>query len=54
MSDLGREADRMLDRGLIDRRELGRRFEEIEPRLYRYPAIDPVSFRKAVEKVLAG
>lgn len=42
----------MLDRGLIDREELGRRFEEIEPRLYRYPAIDPAAFRRAVEAAL--
>jgi hypothetical protein len=43
----------MIDRGLIDREELRRRFEEIEPRLYRYPAIDPAAFRRAVETALA-
>jgi len=42
----------MLDRGLIDREELRRRFEQIEPQLYRYPAIDPKAFRKAVEDAL--
>jgi hypothetical protein len=42
----------MLDRELIDREELRRRFEEIEPRLYRYPAIDPAAFRRAVEAAL--
>jgi hypothetical protein len=42
----------MLDRGLIDREELRRRFEQIEPQLYRYPAIDPAAFRKAVEDAL--
>jgi hypothetical protein len=42
----------MLDRGLIDREELRRRFEQIEPELYRYPAIDPAAFRKAVESTL--
>jgi hypothetical protein len=42
----------MLDRGLIDREELRRRFEEIEPQLYRYPAIDPAAFRKALESSL--
>lgn len=40
----------MLERGLIDRAELMRRFDEIEPELYRYPAIDPGSFRRAVEE----
>jgi hypothetical protein len=42
----------MIDRGLIDREELRGRFEEIEPRLYRFPAIDPVAFRRAVEAVV--
>jgi len=30
---------------------LMRHFEEIEPLLYRFPAIDPASFRRAVERV---
>jgi len=42
----------MIERGLIDPEELRRRFEEIEPRLYRYPAIDPAAFRRAVESAL--
>jgi hypothetical protein len=42
----------MIDRGLIDKQELRRRFEQIEPQLYRYPAIDPKTFRKSVEKAL--
>jgi hypothetical protein len=37
-------------------RELARRlrdlFEAIEPRLHRYPAIDPPSFRKRLDKAL--
>jgi hypothetical protein len=40
---------KMLETGLVDRQELLRRFEQIEPRLHMHPAIDPVSFRKAVE-----
>ena len=44
----------MLDRGLIEPAELLRRFEQIEPELYRYPAVDPGSFRKAVEEVVRG
>lgn len=42
----------MIDRGLIDRQELRRRFEEIEPQLYRYPAIDPAAFRRSLEEAL--
>jgi len=41
----------MLARGLVGRQELQARFDEIEPQLYRYPAIDPGSFRRAVERV---
>lgn len=44
----------MLDRGLVEPQELLRRFEEIEPGLYRYPAVDPVSFRKAVEEIVSN
>ena len=46
------DVGQMLDRSLIDREELRRRFEQIEPQLYRYPAIDPKAFRKAVEDAL--
>ncbi|HET9226739.1 MAG TPA: DUF6036 family nucleotidyltransferase [Thermoanaerobaculia bacterium] len=42
----------MIGRGLVDREELRRRYEQIEPQLYRYPAIDPAAFRKAMEEVL--
>ena len=38
--------------GLVERAQLLELFEEIEPRLYRYPAIDPSSFRRAVEDVV--
>jgi hypothetical protein len=38
----------MLERGLIDRAEALRYFAVIEPDLYRYPAVDPPSFRSAV------
>jgi hypothetical protein len=43
----------MVERGLVDHHELRRRFEEIEPYLYRYPAIDPVAFRRALEELLS-
>jgi len=44
----------MISRGLVDPREALRLFGEIEPVLYRYPAIDPVSFRRRVEEILAA
>lgn len=34
--------------GLIERDKLASLYDAIEPQLYRYPAIDPPSFRKAV------
>ncbi len=40
----------MIDRGLVDPKTVPRFFDEIEPLLYRYPAIHPPSFRKAVEE----
>jgi uncharacterized nucleotidyltransferase DUF6036 len=44
----------MLDRGLVEPRGLRELFDAIEPRLYRYPAIDPKSFRRALQATLAG
>jgi Nucleotidyltransferase of unknown function (DUF6036) len=41
----------MLDRGLVSTLDLRRTFELIEPQLYRYPAIDPPSFRRAVDEM---
>ena len=46
------DVHQMLERGLVDPYELRRRFEEIEPSLYRYPAIDPAAFRRALEELL--
>lgn len=48
--DLG-DVEEMLRQGLIDRAELLRRFEQIEPHLYRFPAIDPATFRRSVERI---
>lgn len=42
----------MLDRGLVDRDRLRELFQTIKPRLYRYPAIDPTSFERAVEQAV--
>ena len=47
-----RDVGRMLGDGLVDRAELLRHFEQIEPLLYRFPAIEPASFRRAVERAI--
>ena len=44
----------MLARGLVEPGRLEELFETIVPRLDRYPAIDPSSFRRAVEAALAA
>jgi hypothetical protein len=48
------DARRMIDEGLVDTDELKRLFAAIEPELYRYPAIDPSSFRRAVVEFLGA
>jgi hypothetical protein len=55
----GHETDRtdvaqLLARGLVDRTRLLEYFAAIEPELYRFPAIDPGSFRQAVETACGG
>jgi len=40
----------MLRRGLVDPGRAREYFRRIEPELYRYPAIDPPAFRRAVEQ----
>jgi len=44
----------MIRRGLIDPRRARQYFEAIAPELYRYPAVDPRSFREAAEELLKG
>ena len=44
----------MIDRGLIEKKKLVSLFLEIEPNLYKYPAIDPPAFRQSVETVANG
>jgi hypothetical protein len=39
--------------GLIEPRRLAALFDAIEPQLYRYPALDPPRFRRAVEEWIA-
>lgn len=46
------DVDAMLERGLIERSAGLGYFEEIEPELYRFPAIDPRALRRRVEETL--
>jgi hypothetical protein len=48
------DVQEMLARGLVDMSALREAFAAIEPYLYRYPAIDPATFRRAVDEVTAG
>ena len=41
----------MLGRGLIEVSGAWQYFVDIEPQLFRYPAIDPTSFRRSVENI---
>jgi hypothetical protein len=43
-----RDVKQMIDAGLVVPAEALIQFEAIEPELYRFPAIDPTSFREAV------
>jgi hypothetical protein len=42
----------MLERGLVEPGRLRACFAEIEPQLYRFTAIEPSDFRRAVEDAL--
>ena len=42
----------MLARGLVQPKKALELFEQIEPGLVRYPAIDPPAFRRAVDEIL--
>jgi hypothetical protein len=44
----------LLDRGLVEPGRLLELFEEIEPDLYRFPAVDPVDFRRSVLDAAGG
>lgn len=46
------DVDAMLGLGLVERERALRFYEEIEPFLYRFPAVDPASFRRRVEQAL--
>lgn len=44
----------MVDTGLVERADVLARFAEIEPELFRFPAIHPEGFRARVERFAAG
>ena len=44
----------MLERGLVQPDALRAYFAAIEPRLYRYPAVDAAAFARAVDEALAS
>lgn len=44
----------MQQQGLIEPRRAREYFDRIEPELYRFPAIDPPGFRRAVEQLFAA
>ena len=46
------DVTQLLDRGLVEPRRLRELFDAIDPLLYRYPAVDPPSFRKRLDDVL--
>ena len=48
------DVQEMVRRGHVHPAHLQQFFEEIVPQLYRYPAIDPGGFRRAVEKAVAA
>lgn len=46
-----RDVKDMVVSGLVDPADARAQFKSIEPELYRFPAIDPASFRQAVEEL---
>jgi hypothetical protein len=42
----------MLDRSLVEPDRLRSAYDEIEPALYRFPAVDPADFRRSVQHAL--
>jgi hypothetical protein len=48
------DVDAMLERGLVRGKRLRTMFDEIEPQLFRFPAVDPDQLRAAVHAVTGG
>jgi hypothetical protein len=49
-----RDVREMVATGLVNPAEALIQFKALEPELYRFPAIDPASFRKAVEELFSA
>jgi hypothetical protein len=47
------DVEQLIARGLVEPGRLRELYQAIEPRLHRYPAIDPPSFRHRLEGILA-
>ena len=47
------DVQQMIASGLVERGKLGRLFEQIEPELYRFPAINPARFAERVRVILS-
>lgn len=45
------DVEAMRSRGLIEATEVRRQYDLLEPQLYRFPAIDPPSFRRAIDEM---
>lgn len=45
------DVQEMVSRGLVDGAAVRQQFVAMEPELYRFPAIDPPTFRRAVDEV---
>lgn len=48
------DVETMLQKGFVERQKLLALFIEIEQNLYKYPAIDPLSFSKAVNRIVGS
>ena len=48
------DVEQLVNRGLVEPQRLLELYEAIEPDLYRYPAVDPRSFRIRLEEFLSG
>ena len=46
-----RDIEDLISSGLVDPADARAQFDSMEPELYRFPAIDPASFRRSVEKL---
>jgi hypothetical protein len=49
-----KDVQAFIEQGLVEPSRALRYFEQIEPDLYRYPALDPRAFRERVEEVLGA